>query len=87
MLLPVNWYPFSDLIEVDRTIISVFGGGDVSVLRQVGAYSARLNLTGIYRDHVVKENGEWKIRSRDATMDAPYDPGDVNPAEVIPIRS
>ena len=49
MLLAVNWYPFSDLIEVDRTIIRVFGGGDVSVLRQVGAYSARLNLTGIYR--------------------------------------
>ena len=46
-----------------------------------------LNLTGIYRDHVVKENGEWKIRGRDAEMDATYNPGDVNPADVIPAQT
>ena len=49
MLLPVNWYPFADLMEVDRTIVKVFGGGDPAVLREVGAYSARSNLTGVYR--------------------------------------
>lgn len=49
MLLPVNWFPFSDLIEVDRAIVKVFGGGDPAVLREVGAYSARSNLTGIFK--------------------------------------
>ena len=43
-----------------------------------------LHLTGVYRDHVVRENGEWRIRSRDAVMDVPYNPGDVPAAPVGP---
>lgn len=39
-----------------------------------------LHLTGVYRDHVVVEDGQWRIRSRDAVMDVPYNPGDVTPA-------
>jgi hypothetical protein len=36
-----------------------------------------LHLTGVYRDHVVLEEGQWRIQSRDATIDVPYDPGDL----------
>ena len=36
-----------------------------------------VHLTGVYRDHVVVEDGQWRIRRRDATMDVPYNPGDV----------
>lgn len=39
-----------------------------------------LHLTGTYRDHVVVEGGQWRIRARDAVMDVPYNPGDVAPA-------
>ena len=49
MILPVNWYEFADLIAVDRAIVRVYGGGDDSVLREVGAHSARLNLNGVYK--------------------------------------
>ncbi|MEK6375175.1 MAG: hypothetical protein AABO58_21080 [Acidobacteriota bacterium] len=49
MLLPVSWFQFADLMEVDRTIVKVYGGGDTAVLREVGAYSARSNLTGVYK--------------------------------------
>ena len=35
------------------------------------------HLTGVYRDRVVVEDGEWKIQHRDAAMDVPYNPGDV----------
>jgi hypothetical protein len=49
MLLPVSWFRFADLIEVDRTIVKVFGGGDPAILREVGAFSARSNLTGVYK--------------------------------------
>jgi hypothetical protein len=38
-----------------------------------------LHLTGVYRDHVVIEDGRWKIRTRESIMDAPYRPGDVRP--------
>jgi predicted hydrocarbon binding protein len=49
MILTVNWYEFAHLIAVDRAILKVYGGGDTGVLREVGAYSARLNLNGVYR--------------------------------------
>lgn len=49
MLLPVSWFRFADLIEVDRVIVKVYGGGDPAVLREVGAFSARSNLTGVYK--------------------------------------
>jgi hypothetical protein len=39
-----------------------------------------LHLIGVYRDHVIIEDGEWKILSRDAEMDVPYNPGDTPPA-------
>jgi len=39
-----------------------------------------LHLIGVYRDEVIVEDGEWKILSREATMDTPYNPGDTQPA-------
>lgn len=39
-----------------------------------------LHLTGVYRDTVVLEDGEWLIQTREATMDVPYNPGDTTPA-------
>lgn len=37
-----------------------------------------VHLTGVYRDRVVLEDGAWKIKAREAAMDVPYQPGDVN---------
>ncbi|HEY3485565.1 MAG TPA: nuclear transport factor 2 family protein [Ilumatobacteraceae bacterium] len=39
-----------------------------------------LHLIGVYRDEVIVEDGEWKILTREATMDTPYNPGDNKPA-------
>lgn len=36
------------------------------------------HLTGLYVDHVVRENGEWKLHHRDADTDVEYNPGDVD---------
>jgi len=44
-----------------------------------------LHLIGVYRDHVIKEDGEWKILGREAEMDVPYTPGDVKPGDVKPV--
>lgn len=35
-----------------------------------------LHLTGVNRDRVVREEGAWKIRSREMLRDVEYDPGD-----------
>ncbi len=49
LILPVNWYQFAHLIEIDRAIVRVHGGGNPSILREVGAHSAQLNLNGVYK--------------------------------------
>lgn len=46
-----------------------------------------LHLTGVYRDRVVLEEGEWKIRSREATMDVEYNPGDAKAAPAATYQS
>ncbi len=38
----------------------------------------KLDITGSYRDHVVRANGKWKIKKRHAVMDSVYQPGDVD---------
>ena len=38
----------------------------------------KLDITGSYRDHVVRENGQWKIQKRHAVMDSVYQPGDID---------
>ncbi len=38
------------------------------------------HLTGVYRDTVIREDGEWRILSREATMDVEYNPGDAKAA-------
>jgi hypothetical protein len=46
-----------------------------------------LHLTGVYRDRVVLEDGKWLIRSREATMDVEYNPGDTAPAKAATYQS
>ncbi len=63
MILPVSWYSFADLIAVDRALVDLFGSGVATLLREVGAYSARINLSGVYKKftrssvHEFLENG------------------------------
>jgi len=43
-LLPGAWYDFATLVALDRTILSIFGSGDVGFLEQLGANTARMIL-------------------------------------------
>src|SRR5512144_3004568 len=43
-IVPTAWYEFRELIAIDRAIVDLFAGGEASMLRELGAYSARLNL-------------------------------------------
>jgi hypothetical protein len=49
MVLPVKWYEFAHLMALDHAIVDLFGSGSKSLLRDLGAYSARVNLTGAYK--------------------------------------
>ncbi|HEX3580636.1 MAG TPA: hypothetical protein VH087_02660 [Thermoanaerobaculia bacterium] len=48
-VLAASWYSFEDAMKLDRIIMNRFGDSDLRFLEQLGAYSARLNLTGVYR--------------------------------------
>jgi predicted hydrocarbon binding protein len=49
LILPVKWYEFAHLIAVDRAIVEVYGGGEIAILSELGAQSARMSLTGMYK--------------------------------------
>ena len=55
---------------------------DARRLETVLALCQRLGIKGV-ETVLVKEDGEWRLLQRDATMDVPYTPGDVNTAAVI----
>jgi len=46
---PSMWVPFQQMIELDRIAVSEFGKGDIAFMQELGAYSARQNLTGVFR--------------------------------------
>ncbi|MDD3628111.1 MAG: hypothetical protein PHV06_12425 [bacterium] len=48
-IFPSAWYPFDTLINLTRTIDSIFGTGDLKIARKVGSFSADHDLKTIYK--------------------------------------
>lgn len=48
-LLPISWYPFRALVEIDRAVAAALGGDERAAIVDLGRQSARLNLSTIYR--------------------------------------
>ena len=49
-ILSTSWYPFAWLIQIDRSIARLFADGDENELfRELGRYSARINVSTTYR--------------------------------------
>ncbi|HVR41257.1 MAG TPA: hypothetical protein VMU84_19340 [Thermoanaerobaculia bacterium] len=57
-ILATTWFPFAWLIELDRAITETFHGG-VDMLRDLGRYSATINLSTTYRLLDRKANHEF----------------------------
>lgn len=49
VVLASSWYPFAWLIHLDRAIADAFGGGTMDAVRELGQYSARINLSTTYK--------------------------------------
>lgn len=58
-ILATSWMPFAWLIELDRTIAKLFGGGRDDTLRELGRYSATINLSTTYKMLNRKANHEF----------------------------
>lgn len=48
-VLPTSWIMFETLVAVDRAIEKLFSRGNPSFLKELGAFSARINLSTTYR--------------------------------------
>lgn len=48
-VLPIGWYPFRAVIETDRAIAAACGGDADGLFRELGRYSARINLSTSYK--------------------------------------
>lgn len=59
VILIGSWYPFGWLVELDRAIVELFGEGRSDILRELGRYSARLNLSTTYRAFNRENNHEF----------------------------
>lgn len=57
-ILATSWFPFAWLMKLDQAIVDTFGGGD-DTLRDLGRYSATINLTTTYRLLDRKANHEF----------------------------
>lgn len=49
IVLASSWYPFAWLIQMDRAIADAFGQGKLDLIRELGQYSARINLSTTYK--------------------------------------
>lgn len=49
VILASSWYPFGWLIQLDRAIADTFAEGKLDLVRELGAFSARINLSTTYK--------------------------------------
>ncbi|HEY5611601.1 MAG TPA: hypothetical protein VIL97_10360 [Thermoanaerobaculia bacterium] len=54
-----SWYPFAWLITLDRALIDLHGSHYPDLARELGRYSARINLTTTYRAFDRQSNHEF----------------------------
>jgi len=57
-ILATSWFPFAWLIALDRAVADEFGGGD-NTIRELGKYSALINLSTTYKMLDRKANHEF----------------------------
>src|SRR3981081_944036 len=48
-VLATSWFPFAWLIELDRILLDIFGATPPDLLRELGSYSATINLSTTYK--------------------------------------
>ncbi len=54
-LLATDWVSFKTMVEIDRAIAKASGRAEEGVYRELGRYSAALNLGGVYKAFVSAE--------------------------------
>ncbi|HEX9935067.1 MAG TPA: TIGR02265 family protein [bacterium] len=56
LLIHAGWYPFEIGERLDKAIVDVLGGGNPKVFEEIGAKSARENLSGVHHSFLTPGN-------------------------------
>lgn len=59
LILASSWFPFGWLIELDRAIMDVCGGGRLESIEDLGRWSARINHSTTYKAFDRNSNHEF----------------------------
>jgi hypothetical protein len=70
-----RWYPFEQFVELNVLIDRLFGTGDLGLVRELGRYSADVNLTTIYRLFFKVGTAHWILGRAVRLWSAHYDSG------------
>jgi hypothetical protein len=70
-----RWYPFEQFIELIVKIDTVFGAGDMALVRPLGRHGADANLTTIYRLFFKVGSTQWILGRAVRLWSAHYDSG------------
>ena len=70
-----RWYPFEQFIELSVKIDTIFGKGDLALIKPLGRFSADANLTTIYRLFFKVGSTQWILGRAVRLWSAHYDSG------------
>ena len=70
-----RWYPFEQFIELCVVIDTVFGTGDLGLIKALGRHGAEANLTTIYRLFFKVGSTQWILGRAVRLWSAHYDSG------------
>ena len=75
VIITSDWYPFEIGERLDKTIVVVLGKGDEFVFEQIGAKSAKRNLTGVHRSFLSPGNPQAFMHQANTIYTYYYDTG------------
>ena len=62
ILVHIGWYPFELGKELDQAIVDVLGHGDKQIFEQIGANSAKENLSSVHQSFIRKGDPQAFMR-------------------------
>ena len=74
-VLAANWYPFELNKRLDQAIVTALGGGMRQIFENIGATSARENLTGPHKAFLTKGDPARFMRATDRIYEFYYSTG------------
>jgi hypothetical protein len=75
VIITSDWYDFVIGERLDKTIVSVLGKGNERVFEQIGAKSAKRNLTGVHRSFLSPGNPQSFMHMANTIYKFYYDTG------------